>query len=71
VIRYGKEPRQGVGYLEDGSMVVVNGGGDFIGEVVFARILSIKYTTTGRLIFCNLVEEGETAVYSAQECALV
>ncbi|MBM3207464.1 MAG: hypothetical protein FJZ57_02515, partial [Chlamydiae bacterium] len=29
--RYGKEPRQGVGYLEDGTMVVVNGGGKFLG----------------------------------------
>ncbi|HRW58874.1 MAG TPA: TRAM domain-containing protein, partial [Chlamydiales bacterium] len=37
--RYGKEPRQGVGYLEDGTMVVVNGGGDFIGENVDAFVL--------------------------------
>ena len=30
--RYGKEPRQGVGYLEDGTMVVVNGGAEYIGD---------------------------------------
>lgn len=55
--RYGKEPRQGVGYLEDGTMVVVNGGGDFIGEEITTRVLSVKHTTSGRMIFCNVIEE--------------
>lgn len=55
--RYGKEPRQGVGYLEDGTMVVVNGGGDYIGEVIDARVLSVKHTSSGRMIFCNAEEE--------------
>lgn len=54
--RYGKEPRQGVGYLEDGTMVVVNGGGDYIGEIIEARVLSVKHTTSGRMIFCNASE---------------
>ncbi|GAB4192708.1 MAG: hypothetical protein Tsb0015_15150 [Simkaniaceae bacterium] len=58
--RYGKEPRQGVGYLEDGTMVVVNGGGNYIGEVIDAQVLSVKHTSSGRMIFCNaLEEEGE------------
>ncbi len=51
--RYGKEPRQGIGYLEDGTMVVVNGGGDFIGDTIEAQVLSVKHTTSGRMIFCN------------------
>jgi uncharacterized protein YacL len=55
--RYGKEPRQGVGYLEDGTMVVVNGGGDYIGETIDARVLSVKHTTSGRMIFCNVADE--------------
>jgi len=55
--RYGKEPRQGVGYLEDGTMVVVNGGGEFIGETVDAQVLSVKHTTSGRMIFCNALSE--------------
>jgi uncharacterized protein YacL len=59
--RFGKEPRQGVGYLEDGTMVVVNGGGEFIGETVDAQVLSVKHTTSGRMIFCNaLAEKGFT-----------
>jgi len=60
VQRYGKEPRQGVGYLEDGTMVVVNGGGDYIGQVIDAQVLSVKHTASGRMIFCNAMdEEGE------------
>lgn len=56
--RYGKEARQGVGYLEDGTMVVVNGGGEFIGETIKAQVLSVKHTSSGRMIFCNTCEEG-------------
>lgn len=58
VQRYGKEARQGVGYLEDGTMVVVNGGAEFIGETIKAQVLSVKHTTSGRMIFCNTCEEG-------------
>jgi uncharacterized protein YacL len=56
--RFGKEPRQGVGYLEDGTMVVVNGGGDFVGETIEARVLSVKHTSSGRMIFCNVADES-------------
>lgn len=56
--RYGKEARQGVGYLEDGTMVVVNGGAEFIGESIKAHVLSVKHTSSGRMIFCNAAEEG-------------
>lgn len=59
VQRYGKEPRQGVGYLDDGTMVVVNGGGDFIGEIIDVLVLSVKHTASGRIIFCNTLEEAE------------
>jgi uncharacterized protein YacL len=55
--RYGKEPRQGVGYLDDGTMVVVNGGGNYIGESIDAKVLSVKHTTSGRMIFCNAIDD--------------
>lgn len=57
--RYGKEPNQGVGYLEDGSMVVVNGGGDFLGQTIDTVVLSVKHTSSGRMIFCNATEDGK------------
>lgn len=57
--RYGKEPRQGVGYLENGTMVVVNGGGQYIGEAIDVRVLSVKHTASGRMVFCNAVDETQ------------
>ncbi|CCB91023.1 hypothetical protein WCH_AR05120 [Waddlia chondrophila 2032/99] len=59
VQRYGKEARQGVGYLEDGTMVVINGGAEFIGEMIKAQVLSVKHTSSGRMIFCNAFEDEE------------
>ena len=56
VQRYGKEPRQGVGYLDDGTMVVINGGGSFIGHIIDTQVLSVKHTSSGRMIFCNAVD---------------
>jgi uncharacterized protein YacL len=64
--RYGKEPRQGVGYLDDGTMVVINGGAEFIGETIKAQVLSVKHTSSGRMIFCNAAEEG---VFSEHQIA--
>jgi len=55
--RLGKEENQGVGYLEDGTMVVVNGGGESLGFAIKAKVLSVKQTSSGRMIFCNLAEE--------------
>lgn len=60
--RYGKEARQGIGYLEDGTMVVVNGGAEFIGETIKAYVLSVKHTSSGRMIFCNAAEEGSLMI---------
>jgi uncharacterized protein YacL len=59
VQRFGKEPRQGVGYLEDGTMVVINGGADFMGQTIIGNVLSVKHTGTGRLIFCNAPDEAQ------------
>ncbi|KPK33503.1 MAG: hypothetical protein AMS24_00980 [Chlamydiae bacterium SM23_39] len=57
--RYGKEPNQGIGYLDDGTMVVVNGGGDYIGQLIDVQVLSEKSTTSGRMIFCNAYDVEE------------
>ncbi len=66
--RYGKEPRQGVAYLDDGTMVVVNGGGNYIGDTIDAKVLSVKHTTSGRMIFCNAMdEEGLSEEYDDED----
>lgn len=59
VQRLGKEPNQGVGYLEDGTMVVVNGGGEYIGKTIEVNVLSVKHTASGRMIFCNVASNLE------------
>ena len=60
--RLGKEAKQGIGYLEDGTMVVVNGGGDYLGRTVRTQVLSQKYSSSGKIIFCNVREEEEDHV---------
>jgi len=51
VIKPGQEDRQGVGYLEDGTMVVVEDGRDQIGKTVTVAVTSVLQTSAGRLIF--------------------
>ncbi len=57
VLREGQEERQGVGYLEDGTMVVVEDGRDKIGETVPLTVTSVLQTSAGRMIF-GRVEHG-------------
>jgi uncharacterized protein YacL len=64
--RYGKEPRQGVGYLDDGTMVVVNGGGNYIGDIIDAKVLSVKHTSSGRMIFCNACDDETLNEYDEE-----
>ncbi|NOX57778.1 MAG: TRAM domain-containing protein [Planctomycetes bacterium] len=51
IIRPGEEHGQGVGYLEDGTMVVVEGGKDAIGKTVGIAVTSALQTSAGRMIF--------------------
>lgn len=57
--RLGKEPKQGVGYLEDSTMVVVNGGGEFLGQTIRTQVLSQKYSSSGKIVFCNALTQDE------------
>ncbi len=51
VARSGKEPGQGVGYLDDGTMIVIDGGGTHVGKTVRVIVTNIHQTTAGRMIF--------------------
>jgi uncharacterized protein YacL len=53
VMKFGKEPGQGVGYLDDGTMVVVEDGEDFIGQKVEVTVNTILQTAAGRIIFAR------------------
>jgi len=54
LIKEGKELHQAVGYLPDGTMVVVNHGRPYLGQTVGVRISSVVHTTAGRLFFAEL-----------------
>lgn len=51
IIKEGKEPNQGVGYLDDGTMVVVDGGRAHLGRTVGVTVTSVLQTAAGRMIF--------------------
>jgi uncharacterized protein YacL len=53
IIKHGKEAGQGVAYLDDGTMIVVEGGDNFIGSNVTVSVTSILQTVAGRLIFAK------------------
>jgi len=54
VIQEGKELGQGVGYLDDGTMVVVEDGRKFIGKTVTVVVTRVLQTVAGRMIFAQL-----------------
>jgi uncharacterized protein YacL len=54
VIQEGKEPGQGVAFLDDGTMVVVEGGGDHIHAELDVIVTHILQTVAGRMIFAEL-----------------
>ena len=57
LIKEGKEYNQGVGYLEDGTMVVVDNGRRLIGQSVHVVVGSVLQTAAGRMIFGKLPED--------------
>ena len=54
IIREGKEPNQGVGYLNDGTMVVVQDAGRRIGRTVDTVVTSVLQSPAGRIIFTKM-----------------
>ncbi|MBR3842598.1 MAG: TRAM domain-containing protein, partial [Christensenellaceae bacterium] len=54
VIREGRESGQGLAYLEDGTMIVVENGKKYIGAEVEVEVTSVLQTSAGRMIFARL-----------------
>ena len=51
VIKPGEEDGQGVGYLEDGTMVVIEGGRNHVNDNIVANVTSVLQTSAGRMVF--------------------
>jgi len=54
LVREGKEAGQGVGYLDDGTMVVVENGRRLVNQTVNATVVSVLQTAAGRMLFAQL-----------------
>jgi hypothetical protein len=61
VLKEGKESGQGVAYLDDGTMVVVDQGKRAIGRTIEVTVTSVLQTTAGKMIFCRWSEAASAA----------
>jgi uncharacterized protein YacL len=61
VIKDGKENGQGIGYLDDGTMIVVENGRNYINKIVTVVVTSVLQTAAGRMIFAKL-KAGEKII---------
>ncbi len=66
IIKPGEEAGQGVGYLDDGTMVVVEQGRGRIGETVAIAVTSVLQTSAGRMIFGRIESAGVPNVQAAR-----
>ncbi len=64
IVREGKEPHQGVGYLDDGTMIVVEHGRRLVGAAAEVVVTSVLQTAAGRMIFAR--PKGSTVVPAAK-----
>jgi uncharacterized protein YacL len=60
LIKAGREPGQGVGYLDDGTMVVVEQGRRLVGQDISVRVTSVVTTANGRLVFAHPTDNAAT-----------
>ena len=58
IAKEGREAGQGVGYLDDGSMIVVEGGRSHVGQAVSVTVTSVLQTSAGRMVFAKMNVEA-------------
>jgi len=61
IVKEGENPDQGIAYLEDGTMVVVEGGKKYIGKEIEVVVTSVIQTTTGKMIFTEVKQTNKKA----------
>lgn len=69
IVKRGEGPKQGVGYLPDGTMVVVEDAAESIGGQVRAIVTNSLQTSAGRMIFGRVARDDETGRSSAERMA--
>lgn len=63
IVKEGKEPNQGVAYLDDGTMIVVEDGRRFIGDTLGVIVTSVLQTVAGKMIFARVRSEEDGGGY--------
>lgn len=56
IVQKGSNPNQGVGYLDDGTMIVVEGAARFAGKIVDVTVTRMHQTVAGKMVFGHIVE---------------
>lgn len=56
ILQKGSSPQQGVGYLEDGTMIVVDGAAKAIGAKVTVEVIRMHQTVAGKMVFARIIE---------------
>jgi uncharacterized protein YacL len=69
ILREGKEHNQGVAYLDDGTMVVVDGGRRMINKTVDITVTSVHQTTAGKMIFGRFDDRSDSGRHTAAHAA--
>ncbi|MBN1546527.1 MAG: TRAM domain-containing protein, partial [Syntrophaceae bacterium] len=64
IVKEGKEPGQGVAYMDDGMMIIVDNAQKFVGSNVEIVVTSVLQTMAGRMVFSEM--KGQTADRKAQ-----
>jgi uncharacterized protein YacL len=64
ILREGKSQGQGIAYMDDGTMVVIENARQYIGKEVNVAVTSVLQTTAGRMVFTEIRDDGGTQVRS-------
>lgn len=67
ILREGKEYNQGIAYLDDGTMVVVDGARKMINKTIDISVTSVHQTTAGKMIFGRFDDRGEQPAHRAAQ----
>ncbi len=63
IIKDGKESKQGIGYLDDGTMIVVDSGRRYINQTIYVVVTSVLQTAAGRMIFAKPKYNDDRTLY--------
>jgi uncharacterized protein YacL len=67
IIKEGRESHQGVGYLDDGTMIIVDNGREHVGKTVNVTVTSVLQTPAGKMVFARVSKEQNDTYYMQEK----